>query len=153
MVLMRSMRTAIVAAFISALLLFGTAAVAHDAHDPRHQVMESLGEHMKALRGAAESAAALGASASSHARAVKEGAQKLLSLFPESSRGRKGSREKPEIWSDWPGFAAAAAAFEKAADGVVAAVSSGDKARLATALKAAGRECAGCHDHYRAPEK
>ena len=152
MVLKRSIKTAVAATFISTVLL-AAAAVAHDAHDPRHQAMESLGEHMKALRRAAEGKAPLGPDASSHAQAVQEQARRLLSLFPESSKGRKGSREKPEIWSDWPGFAAAAAEFEAAADQVAAAASTGDKARLASALKQAGGECAACHDRYRTATK
>ena len=153
MVLKRPMRIGIAAGFLSAVLAFGGAAVAHDAHDPRHQAMESMGKHMKELRKAAEGAAALGPGASSHARALKDGAQELLSLFPESSRGRKDSREKPEIWSDWSGFAAAAARFDKAADDVAAAASAGDKALLAAALKRAGGECAACHDGYREPKR
>ena len=147
MVLSRSVAAAVL------LAAFGGAAVAHDAHDPRHQAMESLGEHMKALRRAAEGKAPLGPEASSHARALQEQSQRLLSLFPENSRGRKGSREKPEIWTDWSGFAAAAAEFEAAADQVAAAVSTGDKARLASALKQAGGECAACHDRYRVASK
>jgi cytochrome c556 len=150
MVLKRSMLVA--AGFISAACIF-VGAAAHDAHDPRHQAMESMGEHMKALRRAAEGAAPLGPKAASHARVVQEGAEKLLSLFPESSRGRKGSREKPEIWSDRAGFSAAAADFEQAADNVAAAAASGDKARLSAALKRAGGECAACHDRYRAPKE
>ena len=153
MVLKRPMRIEVAVAFVLAVLLPGGAAVAHDAHDPRHQAMENMGEHMKALRRAAEGAAALGPEAASHAQALQDGAEKLLSLFPESSRGRKGSREKPEIWSDWSGFAAAAADFEEAADGLAAAAAAGDKARLAKALKRAGRECAACHDRYRAPAR
>lgn len=148
MVLSRSVPVA----FLWALFI-GGAAIAHDAHDPRHRAMESLGEHMKALRRIVEGVPAIGPAASSHAQALQEQAKRLLSLFPESSRGRSSTREKPEIWSDWSGFAVAAAAFEAAADQVAAAVSAGDKARLASALKQAGGECAACHDRYRAPAK
>jgi cytochrome c556 len=148
MVLKHSMRIG----FVSVVLVFGGPGVAHDAHDPRHHAMESMGKHMKELRRTAEGAATLGSGALSLARALKERAKELLSLFPESSRGRKGSREKPEIWSDWSGFSAAAVDLEEAADRLVAAAASGDRARLAAALKRAGDECIACHDRYRAPK-
>lgn len=141
------------AALVSAALASLGVAEAHDAHDPRHQAMESMGEHMKALRKAAEGPAPLGAETASHAGVLREHARELLSLFPASSRGRDGSRETPQIWSDWSGFAESAAAFQTAVDGVAAAEASGDKSRLAAALKRAGRQCAACHDRYRAPKR
>ena len=153
MVLTRPLRAGVAAAFIASALAAAGAGLAHDAHDPRHRAMESMGEHMKALRRVVEGTAQLGAEATSHARAVQDGAEALLSLFRESSRGRKGSREKPEIWRDWAGFSAAAAGFEEAADNLVAAAADGDKALLGTALKRAGGKCAACHDRYREPKK
>jgi cytochrome c556 len=134
------------------VLVFGRTAAAHDAHDPRHRAMEGMGAHMKALRKAAEGEDPLGPGALRHAEALKQGAHDLPSLFPASSRGREGSRETPAIWVDWSGFSAAASDLEKAADQVAAAAASGDKARLAAALKRAGGECAACHNRYRAPK-
>ena len=108
---------------------------------------------MKELRRAAEGNVAPGASALSHAQALQQRAGELLSLFPETSRGRAGSREKPEIWTDWSGFAAAAASFRNATEDLVSAAAAGDRAQLTAALKRAGGECAACHDRYRERKK
>ena len=141
--------------FAAATLLLGLAwsAAAHDAHDPRHQAMEDMGERMKALRRAAEGPAPLGPAAQAEAAALQRGVDGLLALFPAAGEMPKGSRARPEIWTDWSGFSASAAEMQAAAGAVAAAVRAEDKSRLAATLRQAGAVCASCHDRYRTPDR
>jgi cytochrome c556 len=58
------------------------------------------------------------------------------------------SAARPDIWSDWPGFAEAAAQTETLA----ARVPTGSVATLRRGLEAVRQSCDACHDRYRVGE-
>jgi cytochrome c556 len=80
-----------------------------------------------------------------HANAMADLAGITGTLFPE---GSQGGDALPEIWSNPEDFAAKVAAFETAASGLQAAVSSGEP--VGPAFQKLGQSCKGCHDDYRA---
>ncbi|MDQ2090895.1 c-type cytochrome [Marimonas arenosa] len=55
------------------------------------------------------------------------------------------SEARPEVWSDWAGFAARAEAMATAAE----ALDTGSPEALADGLGALGQSCGGCHKLYR----
>ena len=139
---------------IGVALCFATnwPASAHDEKDPRHKAMTGLAHSMKAISQTLKSGAAIDDDTGRHAAAIAETSARMLALFPQGSGGHHG-RAKPEIWSDWAGFAAKAEDMEAAADDLVDAVGIGDPAAVGAALKAVGATCGGCHDLYRKPKK
>jgi len=115
--------------------------------------MEELGADLKALERAAKGKEPLGPEAVRRAEAALAKAREIPGLFPEASRGKKGSRETPQIWSDWSGFVRAADAFEAEASKLLVAVRANDKAALRAGLKSAAAACADCHERYRAAKR
>ncbi len=124
---------------------------AHDENDPRHKAMTALTDNMKALAGMAKAGDVRRDRALGHADEIAATARRMLALFPNGSAGH-GSRARPEIWTDWPAFEAAAADFERAAAALRAAARSGAVARLDAALADVGRSCGGCHKRFRLPK-
>jgi cytochrome c556 len=61
----------------------------------------------------------------------------------------EGSRAKPEIWSDAPGFAAKFADLEKASADMMGAA---DLDAVKAGIGAIGGTCKGCHETYRGPK-
>lgn len=133
------------------MLLVPSVAVAHDEKDPRHQAMTALGQSMKAISETLKSGQPIDAETQSHAQTIVEVGDRMLRLFPQGSGGHH-SRAKPEIWSDWSGFTAKADAFETAGGDLAKAVADGDRDQVASALKAGGATCGGCHKPYRKPK-
>ena len=72
-------------------------------------------------------------------------------LFPEDSDFGI-TRAKPEIWQKPAEFRAALAAFENAALNLSKEAHSKDPAAFASAFKALGKSCGGCHKPFRAPK-
>jgi cytochrome c556 len=66
-------------------------------------------------------------------------------LFPA---GSEGGNALPEIWSNPEDFAERLSAFEEAANGLKAAVATGEP--IGPAVQQLGQACKGCHDDYRA---
>jgi cytochrome c556 len=87
------------------------------------------------------------------ARGVARWAKALPTTFPDASASIAPSRAKPEIWANRADFDARAAAYAEAADALVAAAASGDKAAFAAAHTATGATCKACHDLYQAPQR
>ena len=124
---------------------------AHDKNDPRHKAMTSLADNMKALASMAKAGEMHRDKAVAYADEIAETARRMLALFPEGSTGH-GSRAKPEIWTDWPGFEEEAADFERTVDMLRAAVQSGEQAQLGAALTDVGKSCSSCHKRFRLPK-
>jgi len=75
-------------------------------------------------------------------------AQELPTYFPEGSN-TAASGAKPEVWSDRPGFHAAAERFRTAVQALAAPAAANDHAAFATAWAAARASCQACHDSYK----
>ena len=137
--------------FVFAAMLALPPVDAHDKNDPRHKAMTSLADNMKVLAKMAKDGDMRQDMAVTHADEIAETARRMLALFPEGSAGH-GSRAKPEIWTDWPGFEKEAADFERAAGTLRAAAQSGEQARLGAALADVGKSCGSCHKRFRLPK-
>ncbi len=146
------MTTLRLASALAVVSLLATPLVqAHDENDPRHKAMTSLADNMKALAKMAKAGDMNQDKAVTHADEIAETARRMLALFPEGSAGH-GSRAKPEIWTDWPGFEKEAADFERAVDTLRAAAQSGEQAQLGAALTDVGKTCSSCHKQFRLPK-
>lgn len=84
--------------------------------------------------------------------AIAGWARALPGLFPVGSTTSK-SEALPTIWSDRPGFEAAAADMATAAAKLNALAKAGDSAGFAAQYAVLGGTCAACHTKYRAEEK
>ncbi|WP_417741357.1 c-type cytochrome [Salipiger sp.] len=73
-------------------------------------------------------------------------------LWPEGSSTAEmdGTRAKPEIWTDWEGFASKWAGLGEAAGAMQTAAGEGLDA-IRPAMGELGGACKACHDSYRAP--
>lgn len=71
-------------------------------------------------------------------------------MFPEGSNVAP-TGALPSVWSDAPGFAARAAAYQAAAVKLADAAKAGDKAAFAAAFDEVRGSCKGCHDNYKKP--
>ena len=78
------------------------------------------------------------------------GSKKLLALFPPGTEPT--GRAKPEIWTDWAKFEAAAKDFQDAAPKLVPAAKSGVANQIPAARGAVGKTCGACHKPFRKPE-
>ena len=75
----------------------------------------------------------------------------ILRGFPEGSE-RGTTRAKPDIWENKEDFTAKFGDLEAAADGLVAAVATGDKKAIAEQVGAVGQTCKACHDDYKSKD-
>lgn len=82
-----------------------------------------------------------------HAAKMVELSKQFVTLFPPGS-DQGDTKAGPQIWSDRPGFLAANAVVEKAAQDMADAAKTGDMAKVAAAFGAAGKGCADCHNGY-----
>jgi cytochrome c556 len=69
---------------------------------------------------------------------------------PGSDKGR--TRAKPEIWESTDDFLEKYAALQSAAEGLLAAAQSGDRAAIGGAIKDTGGTCKACHDEYKSKD-
>lgn len=101
----------------------------------------------KVARGKAE----LGTDTEAAAETIVSLSATIPTLFPAGSN-IGDSRMKPEIAAAGPRVQELAAGVQHAAQGLAAAVKSGDKAALAAAYKAQDEACEACHRDFRKPE-
>ena len=74
--------------------------------------------------------------------------EELPTLFPEGS-DTAASGARPEVWSDRPGFEAAAGRFRTAVAGLAAPAAANDHAAFLAAWTAVRAACGACHDAYK----
>ena len=146
---------------------FLTSASIADAADPvktRQAVMKEISTHVKAigayLKGHKDpkKAARLGTPGDIELRAmaVASLAKRLPSFFPKGTSlsdmpGK--TRAKPDIWAQNDKFMAAAATLETMANKVAEAAATGEKSKIAAAMKGLGKTaCGGCHSTFRGPK-
>ena len=85
------------------------------------------------------------------ARMMARWARSMPVLFPAGSNvGKTGATAA--VWSDRPGFEAAAARYAEAAAKLTDLAAANDKAGFAAQYKVVGEACDACHKVYRLPE-
>lgn len=118
-------------------------------------------QHFKELGGAAKAIGDQFKSGSPDAAIVKAQAAKLSQLaatlptwFPAGTGPEAGvkTRALPVIWTDGPGFSAAAKNLAVETAKLNALASAGDVAGAGAQMQAVGAACGGCHKKYRGPE-
>ena len=114
-----------------------------DAVKDRRAAMKQMSKANKAIKKASK--AGNMAAAQTQARIIVATADKLAGLFPRGTDrgtlGKKATRAKPAIWSDWDTFKTKLGALRKVASNVAG----GDM----TAAKGIGKTCGGCHKAFR----
>lgn len=146
-------------ALTAAAVFVATAALAAGLNAA--ETIKTRHEHFHQLGGAAKAIGDQLKSGSPDAAIVKANAAKMAELgaalptwFPAGSGPESGvkTRALPAIWTDGPGFSAAAKtlATETAKLNTVAA--SGNMAAVGAQMQAVGNACGGCHKKYRGPE-
>jgi cytochrome c556 len=131
------------------LAAFGTAAAIADIHEDRESVMKSNGAALKALSGLIAATPFDAAAAKAQTQILIDNAAKTPGLFAPGSENADQAA-LPTIWSDAPGFKAAAA---KLGTDAAAAQGATDGPALAAAIKTVQGDCGACHTTYRAPHK
>ena len=86
------------------------------------------------------------------AKALARWARAMPALFPAGSDGPRTSANAA-VWSDRPGFEAAAARYADAAARLAELADANDKAGFAAQYKVVGETCGACHKTYRLPER
>lgn len=84
------------------------------------------------------------------AGSIANWAAAIPGMFPEGSNVAP-TGALPAVWSDAPGFAAKAAAYQAAATRMADAARAGDKPAFAAAFDEVRGACKGCHDMYKKP--
>ena len=115
-------------------------------HD-RHELMEGIGDHAKAINDALKKGSVEGVA--DHAQAISEDSKKVNALFPAGSVHEK-SRAKPEIWTNWKEFERLSASLGTNSAALAEAARKGSGAP--EAAKAMFNDCKSCHDQFRVPE-
>lgn len=136
-----------------ALVILGTdgGVRAHDAHDPRHIAMTALANNMKEI-GQGLAAGRITPGMKVLPEEIVEHATALPQLF-EKPDGKKNSRAKPEIWTDFAGFLKSNDASIVTASVLSETLNADDVEAGQLAQKRAGDSCGGCHKVYRLPKK
>ena len=129
-----------------------TAVRAGSTQEHRKAVMQGIVGHIKALGAVAKGKAKADAGTVVHAMALDELSASVKFLFPKGSGGGD-SRSKPEIWTEWDKFEAAAHALSAATPALVAAAKTGDAGQIGAAIGPVGKACGGCHKPFRKPKK
>lgn len=131
--------------FFAAGLLAASAVADEGAVEYREHTMEAIGGHMQAMVDILRQKVPHTSHMPMHANAMADLASVTAILFAE---GSEGGDALPEVWSNPEDFAERVGAFEEAAAGLKAAVSSGEP--IGPAFQQLGQACKGCHDNYRA---
>jgi cytochrome c556 len=116
----------------------------------RHEGMEQIGKSTKAIKRQLNSSTPDVAEIQKAAATIAELAAKSPNWFPQGTGpdvGKTGA--KPEIWQNYPDFAAKDRDFEKAAQAFDAAAKTGDLTQIKAGFADLGKSCKACHDKYR----
>lgn len=152
------MRKTLLAAVAASLVAFAAPMAFADSHEAgvvkyRQLIMKAIGAHMGglgALLKGETSVSDVAFNVQEQARGINAAAQLIDDAFSENVGTKGGDTEaKPEIWTDWQGFAARAALLRERSEVLQDAAESGDEAAVKGAVGALGKACGSCHDTYR----
>ena len=138
------------------VLLFGTAAIAHEEATgvvkERMDLMDTQKDAMKVLGGMAKGKVPFDAAkAAAAAHEIEKTSTKIPDLFPEGTGGHP-SEAKPEVWTQWDEFTADAEALTKAATALKVALE-GEAPEWKAKFKGVIDACKTCHKTFRAEKK
>lgn len=147
----------VLACLAGALLLPARVSRAQAASDQpsieyRQLVMGAIGSNMGAIGGIMKNQLALPGAVANHARQMADAAKLIAPAFERKVTAGK-TDARPEIWSDWAKFEAAAADYGKAAANLATAADGNDPAAVGLAVRALGESCGGCHESFRKPKE
>jgi cytochrome c556 len=116
----------------------------------RHEGMEQIGKSTKTIKRALDSSSPDVAEIQKAAAKIAELAAKSPNWFPQGTGPELGKTgAKPEIWQNYPDFAAKDRDFVKAAQAFDAAARAGDLSQIKAGFADLGKTCKACHDKYR----
>lgn len=154
--MIQRMHTVALAAAVSAGLFLALtpaapAATPEDMVKARQQHMKKFGGGMQAigkfLKGEGVSAEDMQKAAVQIEEAAKGD---FAVLFPAGTAAPVGeSAAKPELWQNLTKAKQQWADVKPAADKLLAAAMTGDKAQIGPAMQATGKACSGCHEDFR----
>ena len=116
----------------------------------RHEGMEQIGKSTKSIKRQLDSSTPDVAEIQKAAATIVELAAKSPNWFPQGTGpdvGKTGA--KPEIWQNYPDFAAKDRDFGRAAQAFDAAAKTGDLTQIKAGFADLGKSCKACHDKYR----
>jgi len=123
--------------------------------DQRQNLMKTQGRATAAIKAFVEGKGELAAAQAAGAELVRTTAS-IPSVFPQQTSMAEypgKTYAKPEIWAQWNQFTQAANTAHERAEALNAALQGGDKAAIATAFDAMGKQgCGGCHTPFRQPK-
>jgi cytochrome c556 len=139
---------------VAGMMLIGIGAVSaqQDIVKQRQQAMKDNGKSLGGVLGAmAKGEKPYDQAAVDAALAQLEtSSKKLVSLFPDSTKGLKGEGKyssSPKVWENRSDFEAHAANYSKAVSETKGSVK--DLATLKAAVPVIGKQCSGCHETFR----
>jgi len=117
--------------------------------------MKTQGRATAAIKAFVEGKGELAAAQAAGAELVRTTAS-IPSVFPQQTSMAEypgKTYAKPEIWAQWNQFTQAANTAHERAEALSAALQGGDKAAIATAFEAMGKQgCGSCHTPFRQPK-
>ncbi len=151
---MQARRTGWIAAATLAVLVASGGVFAHGGAEgvvkERMDLMKALGESMKAVKGQVMGTSEPDRTTiTREAAAIATHAEAITSKFPEGSL-EGPSEAKPEIWTRWADFEAAAEDLATAARQLEMTAESGDGPALQAGFAALAKSCGSCHRAFRA---
>ncbi len=123
--------------------------------EQRSEFMKKYGAAMKAFGNYLKRGEGQPQDLADRASHIAQTAHEIPGLFPpDTGMDRlKDSESMSNIWQDWKNFVAAAQATVEPAQDLQAAFNGADKAAIAKAFKALGKQsCRNCHHEYREHE-
>jgi cytochrome c556 len=133
------------------LVTVSASAALAGALEDRQDLMKQFNGGSRTLNGIAKGTTPYDAApVNAQLQIMVDGAAKIPGLFPPGSNMDSATAKTlalPTVWSDTPGFQAAAAKFGSDAKTAMAAT---DQASFATAFQTVQADCNACHKTYRA---
>ena len=114
----------------------------------RQNYMNAIGGHTGAIRRLKDGRFSAEGHLQMHMEALVNLTRDIALLFPEGT-GEGKTDAKPEIWENWPDFAARADESQQAAQALLDAVDSGDGAAVDARFGELTDTCKGCHKPFR----
>jgi cytochrome c556 len=146
------MRVPVLASVALAAMLCMTASASQAGPiEDRQELMKAQGQSMKILGEMAQGKSPFDAAVvKEHGEAMAARFEQAKALFvPGTEQGPPETYAKPEVFSDAPGFSAAADQAIEASRAVAAVTA---EAQLGEAVGTLGGACKNCHDKYRRPK-
>ncbi len=130
-----------------AVLVVASLAANEEIADYRHESMEAIGGHFQSVLKIVRGDVPFQSHLSMHADALADYGEVMASLFEE---GSEGGEALDKIWDEPEEFSEAVEKFKTATAEFKDVVDNGgDEGEVASAFRAVGGTCKGCHDSYR----